>query len=44
MKLMIARVGIKLITLAAVQAIELKESGDEIKRISTGLRLPKGNA
>lgn len=30
--------------LAAVQAIELKESGDEIKRISTGLRLPKGNA
>ena len=30
--------------LVAVQAIELKESGDEIKRISTGLRLPKGNA
>ena len=27
--------------LAAVQAIELKEAGDEIKRISDGLRLPK---
>ena len=27
--------------LAAVQAIELKEAGDEIKRIADGLRLPK---
>ena len=26
--------------LAAVQAIELKEAGDEIKRIADGLRLP----
>ena len=30
--------------LAAVQAIELKEAGDEIKRISDGLRLPKVSA
>lgn len=30
--------------LAAVQAIELKEAGDEIKRISAGLRLPKVSA
>lgn len=30
--------------LAAVQAIELKEAGDEIKRIADGLRLPKVSA
>ena len=30
--------------LAAVQAIELKESGEEIKRIAAGLRLPKVSA
>ena len=30
--------------LAAVQAIELKEAGDEIKRISAGLRVPKVSA
>ena len=30
--------------LAAVQAIELKEAGDEIKRIAAGLRLPKVSA
>ncbi|MCC2232620.1 hypothetical protein LKD81_16760 [Lachnospiraceae bacterium CLA-AA-H215] len=30
--------------LAAVQAIELQESGEEIKRIAAGLRLPKVSA
>lgn len=30
--------------LAAVQAIELKEAGDEIKRISTGLKVPRVSA
>lgn len=30
--------------LAAVQAIELKESGEEIKRIAAGLRLPRVSA
>lgn len=30
--------------LAAVQAIELKEAGDAIKRISAGLRVPKVSA
>ena len=30
--------------LAAVQAIELQEAGEEIKRIAAGLRLPKVSA
>lgn len=30
--------------LVAVQAIELKEAGDAIKRISAGLRVPKVSA